>query len=328
MNTRDALLFAILAVVVAPSVAYSQQPKAVYRVGMVLQGSAETTTEGVAAFRKELRDLGYVEGQNLSIESRYYHPPGPDALTEIARELVQSKVDVLTAMSTPEIRALIQATTTIPIVMIVPGDPVGAGLIQSLARPGGNVTGLTIQMTELNGKRLELVREVVPKISRVGVLFNPTNPVGRSNVTELEAAGRALGITIHPVEVREPHDLPKAVSLVTEARNQAVIVVVDPLTWINRVAVLELVARTRLPSMFYIREFVELGGLMSYGSSTVDQFRRAAIYVAKILKGAKPADLPVQQPIKFELFINLKTAKAIGITIPESMLLRADQVIK
>jgi putative tryptophan/tyrosine transport system substrate-binding protein len=329
MKTRVALLFAIVAVVVAPSVAYSQQPKPVYRVGMFLQGSAETTTEGVSAFRKELRDLGYVEGQNLSIEYRYYHPPGPDAaLTEIARELVQSKVDVLTAMSTPEIRALMQATTTIPIVMIVPGDPVGAGLIESLARPGGNVTGLTIQMTELNGKRLELLREVVPKISRVGVLFNPANPVGRSNVTQLEAAGRALGITIHPVEAREPHDLPKAFSLVTEARDQALIVVVDPLTWINRVAVLELVARTRLPSMFYIREFVELGGLMSYGSSTTDHFRRAATYVAKILKGAKPADLPVQQPIKFELFVNLKTAKAIGITISESMLLRADKVIR
>jgi len=326
---RLALIAAIVIAALAAALeSYPQQPKPVPRIGMVLQGGAEDTSSGVAAFRKGLRDLGYVEGQNISIEYRYYRPPGPDALAGIARELVQSKVDVLTAMSTPEIRALMQATTTIPIVMIVAGDPVGSGLVESLARPGGNVTGLTIMTTELDGKRLELLREVVPKISRVGVLFNPANPVVRRNAQGVQAAGQALGITVHPVEVRESSDLPNAFSSVTGAHDKALIVVVDPVTWVNRMTILDLTARNRLPAMFYVKEFVDLGGLMSYGPSSLDQFRRAAIYVDKILKGARPAELPVQQPTKFELIVNLKTAKALGINIPESILVRADEVIR
>jgi len=328
MRRRGVLLLLGLAAVVALWSAYPQQPKVIPRVGMVLQGSTEDTAEGVTAFRKELARLGYVEGQSVDIEYRYYRPPGSELLASIARELVQSNVNVLTGMSTPDIRALMQATKTIPIVMIVPGDPVGAGLIESLARPGGNVTGLTILSTELSGKRLELLKEIIPRISRVGVLFNPANPVVRRDVAELQASGQALSITIHPVEVRQPNELPRAFSLMTAAHDKALIVVVDPVTYVNRTVIRDLAARSRLPTMYYVRECVVLGGLMSYGPSGVDQFRRAATYVDKILKGAKLGDLPVQQPTKFELVVNLRTAKELGLVVPESILIRADEVIR
>jgi len=310
------------------SVGYPQQSVEAPRIAMVLQGAPEDTAPGVEAFRQGLRDLGYVEGQNLTIEYRYFPPDRHDLLPGIATSLVQSKVDVLIAMSTPEIRALMQATDTIPILMVVPGDPVGAGLIKSLARPGGNVTGLTIQSIDLDGKRVELLEETVPRLSRIGVLFNPGNSVVRQDVAHLQAAGKTLGVTIHPVEARNQNEIVSAFSTVAEARDQAVVVVVDALTFINRKMIVDLCTRGRLPAMFYARPFVELGGLMSYGPRSTDLFRRAASYADKLLKGAKPADLPVEQPAKFEFVINLKTAKALGLTIPQSILLRADEVIR
>jgi putative ABC transport system substrate-binding protein len=327
---RHVLTVTIVVAALAASLgAFPQQPIPVPRIGMVIHGPAEASAQVIEAFRQGLRDLGYVEGQNISIELRLYPPERPDLLPGLASELVRSKVDVLVAVSTPQIRALMEATKTIPIVMIAPGDPVGSGLVASLARPGGNVTGLTIMTRDIMGKRLELLKDAVPKISRVGALFNPANPVGRRDVMEeLQAAGRTLGITIHSVEVREPSQFSSAFSSITGAHDGGLIVVVDPLTWIHRKLIVDLSARNRLPTMFYFREFVELGGLMSYGPNTMDLYRRAATYVVKILKGVKPADLPVEQPTKFELIINLKTAKALGITIPEAILLRADDVIR
>jgi putative ABC transport system substrate-binding protein len=295
---------------------------------MVIHGTAQSFAKQIQAFRQGLRDLGYIEGQNLKIEYRFYPPEQPDLLPDIANELVRSNVDVLLAVSTPEIRALMQATSTIPIVMLAPGDPVGAGLVASLGHPGGNVTGLTQMSTDLSGKRLELLKDAVSGISRVAVLFNPANPAARRDAMELQHAGRARGITIHLAEVRQPEELSSAFSSMTRAHDGGVIVVIDALVFTHRRVILDLAARHRLPSVFYIREFAELGGLVSYGPNGADGFRHAATYVDKILKGAKPADLPVEQPTKFELVVNLKTAKALGITIPESILLRADEVIR
>ena len=326
MRTPYLLLLVNLALVAASSAAYPQQPTP--RIGMVLQGGVEAFEVPLAAFRNKLRDLGYIEGQNISIEYRGYPPERPDLLPGIAKELVQSRVDVMVAISTPEIRALMQATNTIPIVMIGPGDPVGAGLIASLAHPGGNVTGMTFLTGDLSGKRLELLKEAIPGLSRVGVLFNPVNPVVRQDVMQLQAAGRTLGITIHPAEVREPSEFSSAFSSMTGTHDKALVVVIDPITWVNRKVIVDLAARNRLPSIFYTSGFTELGGLMSFGPRGSDNWSEAAVYVAKILKGANPADLPVQQPTLFELVVNLKTAKTLGITFPESILQRADKVIR
>ena len=311
-----------------PLVADASQPTRASRIGMVMFGPAEASAQLIAAFRQGLRDLGYVEGQNINIENRWYPPEQPDLLPGIAIDLVRSKVDVLVGVSTPHIRALKAATSTIPIVMIGPGDPVGAGLVESLARPGGNVTGLTIMSIDTSGKRLELRKETIGKISRVGILWNPVNPVVRRDFMETEVAARTLGITIHSVEVRGPNEFASAFSSMTGAHDGGLIVLIDPLTWIHRKLIVDLAARSRLPTMFFFREFVEAGGLMSYGPKTLELWRRAATYVDKILKGAKPADLPVEQPTKFELVINLKTAKAFGLTIPQSVLVRADEVIR
>jgi putative ABC transport system substrate-binding protein len=310
------------------SATYAQQPTHVPRLGFVIAGQPEGPTKLTDAFRQGLRELGYVEGENIRIELRWHPPERPDLLPGIASELVRSKVDVLLAPTTPEILALKQATNTIPIVMIAPSDPVGTGLVESLARPGGNVTGLAWMSRDIMGKRLELLREAVPKVSRMSDLWNPRNPSTQRDFKEIEVAARALGITVHSAEVREPNEFVGAFSSMTRARADALVVQADYLTWVHRKQIVDLALQRRLPTMFFAREYVDAGGLMSYGANLAELFRRSASYVDKILKGVRPVDLPVEQPTNFELVINLKTAKALGITIPESILLRADEVIR
>ena len=279
------------------------------------------------AFRQRLRELGYVDGQNIAFEVRSAEGRA-ERLPDLAADLVRLKVDVIVAGGTPAPLAAKRATTAIPIVMASAGDPVGSGLVASLARPGGNVTGLSLLVPELGGKRLQLLKEVVPGVSRVAVLWNAANPYPVLVWRQTEAAARALGVHLQSLDVRGPDDLEGAFAAATRGRAGALITVEDPLTFGQRKRIVDFAARARLPAMYGFREFVDAGGLMSYAASLADLSRRAATYVDKILKGAKPADLPVEQPTKFELVINLKTAKALGLTIPPSVLIRADQVIQ
>ena len=321
-----ALVLALLAV---PLGAEAQEPGKAYRIG-TLTTSAPTAPESGhhwASFFLALRELGYVDGQNLVIESRYDEGK-PERLNDLAAELVRLQVDVIVAVATPKVRAAQQATKTIPIVMVAVVDPVGAGLVASLGRPGGNTTGLSILSVELSGKRLELLKEVVPGVSHVAVLWNPNN---RSNALQLEentVVAQAMGVTLQPLAVRGPHDLDDAFQAATRGRANALMALDDPVIFIQRERIVALAAKSGLPAVYGLTGIVETGGLMSYGTNLREHFRRAATYVDKILKGAKPADIPVEQPTTFELEINLKTAKALGLTIPKSILLRADRVIE
>lgn len=307
---------------------HAQQPTRVPRVGFVHAGPGGPPAQFVEAFRQGLRALGYVEGQNVEVEFRWHPPERLDLLPGIAHELVRSNADVLVGSTTPEIIALKQATSTIPIVMITPSDPVGAGLIGSLARPGGNVTGLAWMSRDITGKRLELLKEAVPKASRVADLWDPRNPALQVDFQEMQRAARTLGIKIHSAEVRDPNELVSAFSSIKRAHVDALIVQAGYLTMSHRKQIADLAVQHGLPSMFFAREYVDAGGLMSYGGSLSDLYRRSAYYVDRILKGARPADLPVEQPTKFQLIINMKTAKALGITIPEAILQRADEVLR
>jgi len=305
----------------------AQQSKKVPRIGWLLFGSpSSATTARNEAFRQGLRDLGYIEGQNLIIEYRYAEGK-VDRLPDLAAELVRLKVDAIFASSTPSVQAAKKATTTVPIVS-VSGDPVGLGLVASLARPGGNVTGLANFTSELAGKRLELLKEVVPRVSRVAVLWNPDAPSSTLRMRETEAAAPSLGIKLQPVDVRELNDFEHAFAALKKDRADALFLLRSPLISSQVKRIVELAAKNRVPGMYDASEFAEAGGLMSYGTMLADLDRRAASYVDKILKGTKPADLPVEQPTKFELVINLKTAKQIGVTIPPNVLARADRVIK
>lgn len=318
-----------LAALLTSALSQAQQPARVYRIGLPWTGQPEASTlELIEAFRQELRYLGYADGQNANIEIHWHSPERPDLLPGIANELARSGVDILVAGSTPQIIALKQATRTIPIVMVAPSDPVGTGLVESLARPGGNVTGLAWMQHDIIGKSLQLLKEIVPTMSRLADLWNPVNPATQRDFAEIEARGRAIGITVYSAQVRASTEFANAFSSIARAHADAVIVQADPLTITHRRQILELLAQNRLPSMFFMRQFVDEGGLLSYGASLKDQYRRAAGYVAKILKGARPADLPVEQPRKFDLVINLRTVKVLGITIPESILLQADEVIR
>jgi putative ABC transport system substrate-binding protein len=278
------------------------------------------------AFRQGLRELGYVEGQNIAIESRWTEGKD-DRLPALAADLVRSKVDVIVAETGAATRAAQQATRTIPIVMSLVNDPVGSGLVGSLARPGGNVTGLTIMSPDLVGKQLELLKEVAPKVSRVALLRHPDNPASAAQLREAQAAAQALGVRLQTLEARSPQEIDGAFAAMTRERAGALLVIPDTLFWNQRRQIAELAVKRRLPSMRMGEAYAEAGGLMSYGPSYLDLERRAATFVDKILKGANPADLPVAQPTKFELVINLKTAKAIGLTIPQPLLQRADQII-
>ena len=319
------LIFGILTV---PLAAGAQRAGKMPRIGLLMSGSPATTAPFTDAFRQGLRELGYMEGKNIALEIRSAEGKR-NPLPDIAAELVRLKVDVLVSGGGGSAtRALSQATKTIPIVMTAGSDPVAAGFVTSLARPGGNITGLTIGGPELNGKRLELLKEAVPKLSRVAVLGNPDGATYGSQMTEIEGAARALGLKLQRVELRESSDLENVFSAMTRGRAGALLGLNSPEFSFHRRRIAELAVKNRLPAVYVDSEFANDGGLMSYGPHYADLYRRAATYVDKILKGAKPGDLPVEQPIKFELVINLKTAKQIGLTIPPNVLARADRVIK
>jgi len=282
----------------------------------------------VEVFRQALRDLGYVEGKNIVIEYRYAEGK-LDRLPELAAELVRSKVDVLVAAFDSGVRAAKNATNTIPIVMAGVGtDPVEAGLVESLARPGGNITGVTLLAVETSSKRPELLKEIVPKLARLAVLYDPANRGNLLEVKQVQTVARPLGFTVRSWEVRDADGFEKVFAALSKERPDGLYVAGGPLMNANGGRIARFALKTRLPSVYDRKEAVDAGGLMSYGANRVEPLHRAAMYVDKILKGAKPADLPVEQPTKFELVINLKTAKQIGLTIPQSMLYRADKVIK
>jgi putative tryptophan/tyrosine transport system substrate-binding protein len=305
----------------------AQQPAKVPRIGMFLVSTPSATAHLVEAFRQGLRHLGYIEGQNIAIESRFGEGK-VDRLPDLAADMVHSNVDVIVAATPPAILATKQATKTIPIVMVATGDPVALGFVTSLARPGGNITGLTILSVELSGKQLELLTEVVPRASLVAVLWNPKSPDTELAFKETEAAAKAQNVKLLPLAVQRGEDFNSVFQEASKHRPNALIVLQDSLTFTHRKQIVDLAAKKRLPAIYGLTESAEAGGLMAYGPNRVDQYRRAATYIDKILKGAKPADLPVEQPTKFELVINLKAAKQIGLTIPPSVLYQADRVIK
>ena len=329
MTALMLLVALTLSMLVAPLTAEAQQATKVHRIGRLYPGSPTEPNPNLEAFRQGLRDLGYVEGQNLVIEYRYAEDRD-DRLADLAAELVRLKVDVIVTVAASATRAVQHATRTIPIVMAGGSDPVGDGLVASLARPGGNTTGTSNLTVELPGKRLELLKETVPQSARIAVLADPDAPTYESTMNNLTVAARALGLQLHVVELRRADELDTAFAAMTQERADALLVIGDA-QLLNRQrarVVADLAAQHRLPAMYGWREYVDAGLLMSYGPSQLDMQRRTAVYVDKILKGAKPADLPVEQPTKFELIINLKAAKALGLTIPPSLLLQADEVIK
>jgi putative ABC transport system substrate-binding protein len=321
-----------LGLLAAPLAAEAQQPAKVSRVGYLsMLSRSDPTYVGLRdAFRQGLRDHGYVEGQTIVIEWRFAEGSN-SRLPDLAAELVRLKVDLLFAEGTPAAQATKQATATIPIVFSPIADPSGSGLVANLARPGGNITGFTFMAQELSGKRLELLKETVPGMTRVGVLSHPGNPseaTRKSLLQEMEAAAGVSRVQLLHLEAQGPNDLARAFAAMARAKLDGLILLPSVMFTSERKRIAELAAQKRLPAMFFFREFSEAGGLMSYGPNFSDLWRRAATYVDKILKGAKPSDLPVEQPTRFELVINLKTAKALGLTIPQSVLRRADQVIE
>jgi putative ABC transport system substrate-binding protein len=326
---RRTWLVGTLGVLATPLYAEAQPSGKVVRIGL-LGGSSPTSPEAWhvwAGLFQGLRDLGYVEGQNLVIEGRYYGD-SVERLPVLAAELVRLQVDVIVAASAPAPEATKIATSTIPVVMANHTDPVGSGLVASLARPGGNITGLSLLARELRAKQLQLLKEAVPRLASVAVLTNPNLPSHARDVRDMEVVARALKVRLHAVEARAPAEFAEAFSAATKARAGALIIVSGSMFFAHRARLAELAIRSRLPSMYLLKEYAEAGGLMTYGVDLRDSFRRAAGYVDRILKGAKPGDLPVEQPTKFELVINLKTAKALGLTMPAAVLARADQIIE
>ncbi len=321
------ILTLILGVLWLPLAADAQRAAKVVRIGRLSPISSSTDGRVFDGFRQELRNLGWVEGQNVVFEYRFADGQ-LDRLPALAAELVRLKVDVILAGSTPGARAAKNATGTIPIVMVTTGDPVGGGLVPSLARPGGNLTGVTALGEVVSGKRLELLMQAVPDVTRVAVLTDPTFPSTRPVLQGVRRAARALGVQLHVLEVRDPSEFEQAFAAMKSAGERALMVGADPVFNTHRRRLVELAAKGQLPTMYGLREFVDVGGLMFYGANLPHMYRRAATFVDKILKGTKPADLPVEQPTKFELVINLKTAKALGLTIPPSIMTRADRVIE
>jgi len=311
----------------APLAAEAQPAGRMPRIGYL--GTRTPSDFGLDAFRQGLGELGWVENQNIVIDYRFAEGKF-DRLPDLAAELVRLKVDILVTHSTPGAAAGKNATDSIPIVMIAVGDPVGLGLIASLGRPGGNVTGLSFSIVglEMIGKQLELLKETVPKIRRVAILSNATNPTKPVGIRDVNVAARSLGVQLQLLEAGGPNEFDSAFAAMARERVGALLVVADSMFVFHRTRLADLAARSRLPAVYGWREHVEAGGLMSYGPSLRDLFRRAATYVDKILRGTKPAELPVEQPTKFEVVVNLKTAKALGLTIPPSLLQRADQVIE
>jgi putative tryptophan/tyrosine transport system substrate-binding protein len=310
-----------------PLTARAQQAGKVYRIGFLGNSTAALEANLVGPFREGLRDLGYVEGQNILIEYRWAEGDY-ERFPALIAELIALKVDVIVTAGTPASLAVKKATTSIPLVMVAVGDPVATGLVASLGRPGGNITGLTSISSEMEGKRLELLREVVPKISYIAVLWNAASPIQVIEEIEVRAAAQILGMKVLSLGVRTIEEIEDALTTIVTERPGALLVLADRLFLHHRTRIMDFAAQRRLPGVHAYRELVEAGGLMSYGPSYADMHRRAASYVDRILKGSKPADLPVQAPVKFELVINLKAAKALGIEIPPMLLARADEVIE
>ena len=310
-----------------PLAAHAQLPRKVPRIGVLLPGTAVSFALRTKSFLEGLRDLGYVDGQSIAIEWRW----GQDrveGLPELAADLVGRNVDVLVTGGTPAAKALKTATGTIPIVMAIIGDPVATGLVASLARPGGNATGFSIVAPELSGKRLELLKEIVPEISPVAVMLNTRNPQSQFELNEMQAAARAMGLQLHSVQVSPEDTLEQAFAAMSAASVRALVILTDPIFFSQRKTIVDLATLSRLPAMYFFQEFAEGGGLVSYGPSDTDLYRRSATYVDRILHGAKPGELPIQQPTKFDLVINLKAANALGLNISPLLLARADKVIE
>jgi putative tryptophan/tyrosine transport system substrate-binding protein len=309
-----------------PLAARAQQPPKRPTVGYLGPNTRSLDSQRLAAFLERLRDLGWIEGRTIDIDYRWAEGRN-ERLAEFAAEFVRLKVDVIVTSGTPPVVAAKQATSVIPIVFAAVGDPIGTGLVTSLARPGGNVTGLSIQATDLAGKRLELLHEVVPGLRRLAIMANAGASPAMLEMAEVQTTARALGLEVAASEIRRPEDIAPAFEAF-KGRADALYICNDPLVTTNRTRINSLASGMGLPTMYNVREFVEAGGLMSYGPNFLDLYRRAADFVDKILRGVKPADIPVEQPTKYDLIVNLKTAKALGLTIPESFLLRADGVIE
>jgi putative ABC transport system substrate-binding protein len=325
MTALALIVLLTLSIFVTPLAAEAQPPGKVFRIGRLTLASP--STDDPDGFRQGLRELGYVEGQNLVIESRPAEG-SVDRLGALATDLVRHQMDVIVAAGSPAIHAAQQATSTIPIVMTTDTDAVEQGFVISLARPGGNITGLAGLGVELSGKGLELLKEVVPTAVRIAALWNPTNASLAPFLRETQVAAQALGVELQVLEVRTPNEFEGAFAAATSGRAEALIVMRDAFLLDHRARIVDLAQRHQLPGMYPRRSYVDVGGLMSYAANIPDQQRRAATYVDKILKGAKPADLPVEQPTKFEFVINLKAAKALGLTIPPTVLFQADEVIR
>jgi putative ABC transport system substrate-binding protein len=327
-NRKWAGLFAtVIALTMCGAGAHAQSSAKVPRIMYLTAATLSANVARVEAFRQGLRELGYVEGENIAIEWR----SGAGKLkreSELVAEALRIKTDIIVTSGPTMTRAAKQATATIPIVMTFDTDPVGSGFIASLAQPGGNITGLSALSPELSGKQMELLKEIIPKVSRVAVLGNSNEPANPKTLKEIELAAGVLGVQVQSFDVRGPNEIEPAFRDATRVRADALVVLPSVVLSGQRAKVANLALRSRLPAMYFIQQFVEAGGLVSYGTSFPELSRRAAVYVDKILKGAKPADLPVEQPTKFELVINLKTAKQIGLTIPQSVLYRADRVIR
>jgi ABC-type uncharacterized transport system substrate-binding protein len=311
----------------SPLAADAQQPNRIPRVGVLWAGTPDFAKPYVTAGLDAMRELGWIEGRTFAVEYRFAERD-VDRLPTLASDLVQLKVDVIVAAGDPAVRAAMTATRTIPIVMVAVGDAVSLGFVSSLSRPGGTVTGLEALSVELSGKRLELLKQIVPRASRIAVLWNPDNPAGILGYRETERVAQQLRVTPLSVPIKSRDEIEPAFATMVQQRAEAPIVVTDPLTWVRRRPIIGFAAQHRLPAIYELREYVDDSGLISYGPSLTEMIRRVAIFVDKILKGTKAGDLPVEQPTTFELFINLKTAKALGLTLPGSLLSRANQLIQ
>jgi putative tryptophan/tyrosine transport system substrate-binding protein len=326
MTTR-LIVTALLLVLAAPLAAAAQQAGKVWRIGFLGNSTPALEANLVGPFRDGLRDLGYLEGRNVLIEYRWAEGQY-ERFPALIADLIALKVDVIVTAGTPATQAVKKATSSIPLVMVAVGDPVATGIVASLRRPGGNITGLTSVSEDLEAKRLELLREVLPTVSRLAVLWNPDNQSLRADLKEIRAAAQVLGMKVQALEVRTPGELEETFKAIVTERPGALLVMADRLFLHNRQRIMDFAAKQRLPGVYAYRELVEAGGLMSFGPSYPGMHKRAATYVDKILKGVSPADLPVERPTTFDLVINLKTAKALGLTIPPSLLQRTDQVIE
>jgi putative ABC transport system substrate-binding protein len=331
---RNRLVAALTAIALVASLAHAQSPPRMPRVGVLWGGPLTFAQPYVTAGLEAMRGLGWIDGQNIAIDYRFAPPAMtaiPDRLANLVRnaeDLARLKVDVIVAAGDPAVEAARRATGTIPIVMLAVGDAVGAGFVSSLARPGGNVTGIGALSVDLSGKRLELLKQIVPRASRLGVLWNPANPAGILGFRETESAARSLGVTLQSLPVRQQQEIPTAFAAMAQERADGFVVVTDPLTWTARPQIVQLATKHRLAAVYELREYVDAGGLASYGPSLVMLSRRAAVYVDRILKGAKPAELPVEQPTQLELVMSVKAAQAIGVTIPQAVAVRADHIVQ